>query len=164
LNRPVKTMILILTVLWFVVGCGDVTNKQSEIFDNQVRLMESADSYTFTKKTGDITNEQGVANFSGFSGVYTVWNLTSAYDVTTNLTISGKIERGNFKLIQITSDHQLVTLWEGGEDKDISISIPEGNSAIKWVGQNSAGHVSIQLEQLEGLEVQPQGDLFDDSQ
>ncbi|WP_157261263.1 hypothetical protein [Paenibacillus wynnii] len=161
MNRSVKVIILLL-VLFCLGGCDSGT--QGVIFENEDRLKESGDSYSFSNKVGEITSEQGQVEFSGFSGVYTALYLNSTSDTTTQIMISGKIRRGDFKLIQITADHQLITLWEGEGNKDMSITVPAGEGSIKWVGRNAAGHITMKLVPQVGLEAQPHGDLFDEEE
>ena len=161
MNRSIKTIILLI-VLLCLGGCG--SGNQGKIYENEDRLKESGDSYSFSNKVGEVTQEQGDVEFSGFSGVYTAWYLTSTSDTTTQIMISGKIKRGDFKLVQITADDQLITLWEGEGNKDMSITIPEGESSIKWVGRNAAGHITMKLKPQVGLEAQPHGDPFDEKE
>lgn len=152
-------LVFILFIFLGVGGCGSFMNKQKNIFNNEDRLLESADSFTFSSKKGEISADQAVINFRGFSGVYTVWQMTSEYDISLNINVHGNIS-GKFKLIQTTEDRQLTTLWTGEKDDDITLKVPKGKSALKWVGQKSAGELTIQFDAQEGLVAEPQADLF----
>ncbi|OZQ64200.1 hypothetical protein CA600_17460 [Paenibacillus sp. VTT E-133280] len=159
MNRSVKLMVIACAILW-LGGCGGFASKQENVFNNENRLLEVGDSFTFSNKKGEINEEHAIIQYSGFSGVYTVWRMTSQEDISLKIKIQGNNKRGKFKLIQTIADQQLTTIWSGEKDEEVILNIPKGSSAIKWVGQKAAGELNIQLDTEDGLEVEPQADLF----
>ncbi len=144
--------------------CSNGTAQQENIFNDEERLMDSGDSYTFAGKSGDVTEEEAYIKFSGFSGLHTIWHLNTASDVTTKISIRGNADRGKFKIIQVNGNSEIHTLWEGEGDEEIELYLPKGSGAIKWVGQKASGKVTMQLEPQQGLEVTPQKELFEDDE
>lgn len=151
-------------LMLYLGGCDSRTMEQENIFNDDARMMDSGDSYSFGSKLGNVTEKEANIKFSSFSGLYTVWQLNATSDVTTKLSISGNAKRNKFKIIQVNGDSEIYTLWEGEGDKEIVLSIPKGNTAIKWVGKKTSGKVMMQLEPQQGLEVTPQKGLFEDDE
>lgn len=160
MKRTVKLVFIICTVLW-IGGCGSFANTQAKVFNNDDQLLESGDSYTFENTVGEISVNEASFDFDGFSGVYTAWKINSPNNEAITIKIEGSINRGKFKLIQTTEDRQLTTVWNGEKEENITLEIPEGESALKWVGKKAAGKINIQLESPQGLVADPQTDLFD---
>ncbi|UMV47319.1 hypothetical protein LMZ02_28340 [Paenibacillus macerans] len=50
--------------------CSNGTAQQENIFNDEERLMDSGDSYTFAGKSGDVTEEEAYIKFSGFAGYF----------------------------------------------------------------------------------------------
>ncbi|WP_234414295.1 hypothetical protein [Paenibacillus sp. CAA11] len=139
-----------------------MNGKQSRIFNDEKRQVESGDSYTFGSKVGEVTNEKAEVSFSGFTGLYSMWDLTSSSELTTTLSISGNIQHGKFKLIEVTPDQQLVTLWEGDGDSKLSVKIPPGTTTIKWVGKRASGKLHLELAPQKGLQAELRTELLKD--
>ncbi|WP_110934032.1 hypothetical protein [Paenibacillus bouchesdurhonensis] len=163
MNKWIKIFFLAMLMLW-LGGCDNRTMEQENIFYDDARMMDSGDSYSFARKLGNVTEKEANIKFSGFSGLYTVWHLHTTSDVTTKISISGTAKQDKFKIIQVNGGSEIHTLWEGEGDQEIVLSIPEGDSAIKWVGKKTSGKVIMQLEPQQGLEVTPQKGLFEDDE
>ncbi|MFC3748318.1 hypothetical protein [Paenibacillus sp. GCM10012306] len=160
MNKLLKTFSIIL-LIFNVGGCGTGSNNQEKIFNDNKRLMDSGDSYTFSSKTGKITEDHAEIKFSGFSGVYTVWSITSDADVTTKININGNAKDDKFKIIQVNEYKELITLWNGEGATELTISIPKGSSAIKWAGKHASGKVMMELETKSEMKIASQKDLFE---
>ncbi|QSF44230.1 hypothetical protein [Paenibacillus tianjinensis] len=160
MKRTLNLVLIMCTVLW-IGGCGVFVNKQEKLFNNENRLLESGDSFTFENKVGEISSKEADFKFSGFSGVFTVWKINSQNNETITIKIEGSINRGKFKLIQTTEDHQLSTIWIGDKEGNITLEIPKGKSALKWVGKKAAGKIKLQFDPPQGLVADPQTDLFE---
>ncbi|WP_238332894.1 hypothetical protein, partial [Mannheimia haemolytica] len=50
--------------------CSNGTAQQENIFNDEERLMDSGDSYTFAGKSGDVIEEEAYIKFSGFAGYF----------------------------------------------------------------------------------------------
>ncbi|MFF2017416.1 hypothetical protein [Paenibacillus sp. NPDC058177] len=160
MNKLLKSFSIIL-LIFIVGGCGIGSNTQETIFNDNQRLMDSGDSYTFGSKTGKITEDHAEIKFSGFSGVYTVWSIMSDADVTTKINISGNAKNDKFKIIQVNENKELITLWKGEGATELTVSIPKGGSSIKWAGKHASGKVVMQLETNSEMRVASQKDLFE---
>ena len=57
------------------------------------------------------------------------------------------MEKGNFKIIEITPDKEVITLWENLDDATaegtLNIDVEEGTSLIKIVGKKAKGDIQI---------------------
>ncbi|AWB43094.1 hypothetical protein DCC85_01830 [Paenibacillus sp. CAA11] len=155
------SVILIWVMSFSLYGCGAGESKMS-IYSDEERLTEEGDSYTFVDEEGEVTAERVRLKYRGFSGVYTPWHLSSTKDTTTTLQIEGKEKLGNFKLILVTAD-KVETLWKGGKTKALTIQIPKGESMIRWVGQKSAGNLTMTLKGQEGLTVTASSNVIGNS-
>lgn len=161
LKFRIGSVILLLITVGSLVGCSATQNKMS-IYSNEERLIETEDNYTFVHKTGKITAKEGAVKFRGFTGLYSAWHLTSDSDRPLKIKITGRVKFGNFKLIHVTAGNKVETIWKGGKETEVTVSVPKGSSTLKWVGQKATGKITITLEPQEGLIVVPTTDFTDD--
>lgn len=148
----------LLLLISLLSACGDDKGK---LFQDVERQKDSGDSYSFVNSESEITAESADCKFSRFSGIYTVWEITSTAEAETKLRISGSTKADKFKIIQVDENKELTVLWEGGEEKELDLKLPQGKSAIKFVGNKGSGKVHMDLEPQTGMEVNVTDDMFE---
>lgn len=90
---------LLFIVFIIVTGCNYINNTQNKIYNNDNTQLQQGDSYTFKDKLGEIEDEKVNINFTDFTGLYSIWDVTTSLEQTLSLSIKGNIKRGDFKII-----------------------------------------------------------------
>ncbi|OAB45221.1 hypothetical protein [Paenibacillus glacialis] len=159
MNKYSKISLLLLLIL-ILSGCNTSSNSQIKIFDDNKRLAESGDTYTFSSNTGHISDSKANLKYAGFSGVYTIWKINSDGDVGTNMKVNVATKKGDFKIIHVTPDNIVNSIVLEIDDKQQfeSLHLSKGDHFIKVVGKNTSGSVDLEIELKKGLLVIPQGD------
>lgn len=158
MKKWVRIMPLLLLVSLLSACGGD----KGKLFYDEERQKEPGDSYSFVNSESEITAQSADCKFSRFSGIYTVWEITSSAGAKTKLRISGSTKADKFKIIQVDDNKELTVLWEGGEEKELDLKLPQGKSLIKFVGNKGSGNVHMDLEPQTGMEVNVTDDMFED--
>ena len=142
-------IITTLSVLGLLLGgCSNsITDMQSRGYDDDSFLADESCSYTYIEKLGNVTSDSVDLQFKGFTGNDYVWYLTAAETSAFSLDYSVDVEKGNFKIIEITPDKEVITLWENLDDASaegtLNIDVEEGTSVIKIVGKKAKGDIKI---------------------
>lgn len=129
-------------------GCSNsITDMQSKGYDDDSVLADESCSYTYIEKLGNVTSDSVDLQFKGFTGNDYVWYLTADETSEFSLDYSFDVEKGNFKIIEITPDNKVITLWENTDDAStegtLNIDVEEGTSLIKMVGKKTNGDIQI---------------------
>lgn len=165
MNQSLKflqaTMLALLLIV-FLGGCDAMNNKQSKIYKDEVAQLQQGDSYTFGNKLGEIEDEKANISFTKFTGLYSLWDVTSSVEQTITLKITGNIQQGDFKIIAVTPDHKVVKIWEGEGDAEKSLEVHSGTTVIKWVGKRASGKLSLELAPQAEIQSKARSDLFED--
>lgn len=131
-----KKILIILMFLFILVGCsiGQIEDKNGpddytvvtitdkQILSNNNKYMEYG-SVTVTK------DNKTVINISKFSGIKEVLKFTKKTDVT----ISSIVEKGNFRIIIVTSDNNLKDIEI---NKKVDVTFNSGDK-LKIVGESA---------------------------
>lgn len=156
------TPLLILLIIVFLGGCDAMNNAQSKIYKDEKAQLKQGDSYTFGNKLGEIQDGKTNISFTGFTGLYSLWDVTSSVEQTVTLKITGSIQKGDFKIIAVTPDHKIIKIWEDEGDSDISLQVHPGTTVIKWVGKRASGKLNLELAPQTGIQSKARSDLFED--
>lgn len=129
-------------------GCSNsITDMQSRGYDDDSFLSDDSCSYTYAERLGNVTSDSVDLQFKGFTGNDYVWYLTADETSEFSLDYSFDVEKGNFKIIEITPDKEVITLWENLDDATaegtLNIDVEEGTSLIKIVGKKAKGDIQI---------------------
>lgn len=145
--KTIKTPILILLALILFSGCQS-TPSQDSIYDQDNKLIAVGDSFYFTDRLGSVDENQMELTFKRFYGVQTIWIIESKQDTLT-FAIEPNIKSGEFKVILITPDQQIVNLTEISIDGKVEVETELGEYRLKIVGRNAHGTISMSYSHTE---------------
>jgi len=119
-------------------------NAHDKIYEDNGKIAESGDSYSYMKKEGTSSNNKSKLEFN-LSGMETLWEITTAEETVIDIEFTSDIERGNLKLVIISPDNVVQTIFEQSGSGTESISLEPGQSRIKIVGKSATGTIEFKL-------------------
>jgi len=60
-----------------ITSCSFVTNYQKSIFDDENKIADEGDSYTYSTRQGKSAGNEANIKFASFSGMDTIFEITS---------------------------------------------------------------------------------------
>ncbi|MNJ40122.1 hypothetical protein D3C77_350080 [compost metagenome] len=146
--------IILMIVVLLLNGCIN-NNKviQEEVYSNNDRLVEQADTFSYTdSKEIKQSSEQLSLEFATFTGVNTMWKITADEEKELELQINQHIDEGEFKTIVVGQEQEVSILCEGDRSQTTSIKLqPNEEYRIKIVGSQAKGKIDINLKPQNGV-------------
>ena len=139
--KTMKTPILILLAIILLSGCG-ATPSQESIYDQDEKLVNVVDSYFFTTRLGSVNKDNMEITFKKFYGVETIWKIEAEHESIT-FTIDAQIDRGEFKVILVTFDKQIINLSENSINGKVTVKTEPGEYRLKIVGRDAYGSIRM---------------------
>lgn len=130
----------ILVTIKLVSFAGDY---QKSIYNDNSKIVNSADSYTFLTNTNDINGNTLTESFNKFTGMVTVYDLKTNEDSTIKVDFKTDISSGNFKIVLIDPNDNVTDILEKSASVNKEIELPSGKSRIKIVGYNAKGNINL---------------------
>lgn len=141
-------------------GCAP--SRHAAIYDDDARICDNADSYTFVNYRGGIDPEGGEVelDFAGFTGKYTLWNLYT--DGEAGATLSGEVAVGSepYRLVMVTPEDDVVEILEGSGTVDEQLELADGRTRLVMLEKNAKGSVALELEASDSAKVDISSDLM----
>ncbi|AIS52839.1 hypothetical protein TKV_c16850 [Thermoanaerobacter kivui] len=138
-------LILSLIILTFC-GCENINKYQKDIYDDDSKIVNVGDSYSFSKRIENNINNNLKIKYNGFYGMETIWDIKSEGNGAVIIRFDSQVDRGKFKLVFITPDNEVIKVFEQSEKGEKIIETKKGKSRIKIVGNNAKGQVEINVE------------------
>lgn len=148
-----------MLVILLLNGCTNNNVIQEEVYSNNDRLARQADtfSYSDSKKIQQST-EQLSLEFAIFTGVNTMWKISTDEEMELELQINQNLDSGEFKTIVVSQDKEVSVLCEGNQSQMSSIQLqPNKEYRIKIVGSQAKGNVDITLKPQQGVHIEAVG-------
>ena len=144
------TLTLAISVL---TGCiNDPAYKG--IYTSDQQIIKQADSWSYGSSVGPITAEGTTLSYKDFSGMDTFWRLEVSENSTLTIDYSSVVNGGQFKLVLITPDNTVSTVFEQGQDSK-TLNLPAGKSRIKIVGLKASGELNVSLQPGPSVTITP---------
>lgn len=143
INRR-KKGIFIIIVLILLSGC-QITPHQNTIYDQDDKIVSEGDSFYFTDRLGAVNDNNMELTFKRFYGVQTIWMIEATEDIL-EFNVKAQIESGEFKVVLITPDQQIVNLTEEAIDGHFRVETVSGEYRLKIVGRNANGMINISFD------------------
>lgn len=143
-NKWLSLLIITIISLVLISGCSRVNAYQKGIYGDFKKIVKQWDSYTYKKRVGSISNNEGNISFSKFSGMETLWNIRAGEESSITINYDFEIDKGDFKLVLINPKSGIEIL-KGSSNGEYEIELMEGKSRIKIVGREAKGKISIVL-------------------
>lgn len=131
---------------------------ERNIYNNEEKILSERDSYSYLRKK--LKDEENSINFKfvEFTGIDTAYDITCDKEIFVNLEYESEILKGEFKVLLITSNNEIVNILEGSNKGNNNIKIPTGDSKIRIVGNKSTGNLKINITSTNDMEIKV-GDL-----
>ncbi len=146
--RKIHLVPIIMSAL-VMAGCSNVSAMQQKGYEDKEFLTSDSCSYTYQSKVGNVDSESAELEFKGFSGNDYLWYVDASEDTQVECTGSINVNKGDFKIIAVSEDKELTTVWENIEsdnnENNIIIDVPEGRNVIKIVGRKSSGDINLRI-------------------
>lgn len=132
---------------------------QEEVYSNNDRLVGQADTFSYSdRKQIKQTTEQLSLEFAIFTGVNTMWKISTDEEMELELQINQQLDDGDFKTILVSQGQEVSILCEGDQSQTTSIQLqPNKEYRIKIVGSQAKGNIDITLKPQQGVHIEAVG-------
>lgn len=128
-----------------LLGCnGNVYQKS--IYTNDKKIAKEGDSFSFLVRNGCTTKEEADIKFTSFDGDQTLWAIDAEKEGTVHLNFNSSLKSGKFKVVLITPDNEVISVFEEGKNSKDEFKIKKGKSRIKIVGSGAKGAINLSLK------------------
>lgn len=128
-------------------GCSGADLDKQAIYGDDVKIAAEGDSYTFTNRVGSADDDAKLdLAYDGFSGSNSIWTVDFAEFGTLTVEYESNVTRGDFKVVLVGPETQVITLFEGTELSGTTADLTAGKYTIKLVGREASGTVKMTLE------------------
>lgn len=142
----------ILLSLFTLSGCTFNSTKvvQEDVYTNNDRLVQQSDTFSYSNSEKKSRSEKELSlEFIMFSGVNTLWEVSSDTEQELKIDIDQQISDGKFKIIVVSHDNEnnkINVLSEGSQAETASITLkPTTEYRIKIVGSKAKGNIKMEL-------------------
>lgn len=150
----------VLWILMMVAGLSGCThfNYDIDLYSDEEWIAGEGDTYSYVRRTMEITSGDLDLSFSGFYGKHTVWRIDASIDgvLPVDILIQGDLN-GLYKICLISPDKEVTVAAQGAGSFYRNLPVSPGRQYITLVGHNASGKVVVRLgtdEILEGINVQ----------
>jgi len=143
-NLTLLCIALLFTSIFF--GCGPDADKR-DIYDNDMYIAQEGDNFSFYNRVGEEDEKHIDIKFNGFYGAQTIWAIQTEENSDINLSFDSIIKSGDFKVVLITPEQELISITEQDNNGTFKINVSPGKYKIKIVGKNASGNLRIDLSE-----------------
>lgn len=151
-NKFILWMLVILVVI-NIAACNSVVKYQNSIFHDKSKIVREADSYTYGSRTSNSRGNEYDIKFASFSGMETIYRIKSDRENDVIVDFEAIVEDGEFKVVLITPDDEIINIVNGTDEGNETIKIKEGVSHIKLAGKKAKGNISIKIHAEDGIKI-----------
>ncbi|MEQ8201395.1 MAG: hypothetical protein ABRQ24_08265 [Syntrophomonadaceae bacterium] len=143
-SRRAIIALFVLMMLAFY-GCRFTAPYQLSIYNDDAKIAQPGDSYSFNQRVGRTVANQLSLQFSGFTGKRTIWSIAAGQDCVLELDLNNEITTGDFKVCLIDPGRKISIISEGSQAGLISVNVPRGDNELTIVGSEAAGKIDMTL-------------------
>lgn len=151
-NKLILGIFIVLTIM-IITSCSSVVNYQNSIFQDENKIVENVDSYTYRSRIGKSRGNKYDVKFASFSGMDTIYKIKSDGENDVVFAFESVIEDGEFKVVLITPDDEIINLVNGTKEGNERIKIKEGVNRIKLVGKKAKGEIKLKIDSGEDIAI-----------
>lgn len=155
MGRKIFVVFTMLLLIMGVVIAGNslsTANSQDTIYDDNSRIIEDGDSYSYVGRNGYVTSNDMLLTYN-MSGMETLWDVKASCGSALNVDYSSLLIYGRCKLVLIDPNGSVTTIFEGDGSGKKSLCLKKGTYRIKLVGQGAKGQVDVKVKPSEGVRV-----------
>lgn len=147
MKRDIRVFLIILVLTAIVMtGCTSGSRYQKSVFNDDDKIINGEDSYTYKKRIGNMVKDRIDMKFGTFTGIDTVNKIKAEKDDDIVIKFESKIDKGDFKVVLITPDDKIINILEGTSEGTKTIPIKKGLNRIRVVGKEAKGKVKIEID------------------
>lgn len=147
MKRDIRVFLIILVLTAMAMtGCTSGSRYQKSVFNDDDKIINGEDSYTYKKRIGNMVKDKIDMKFGIFTGIETVNKIKAEKDGELLFTFQSKINEGDFKVVLITPDDEIINILEGTSEGTKTIPIKKGVNRIRLVGREAKGKVKIEID------------------
>ncbi len=144
----IKNLIILMfngLMILVLAGCMNMQEEKRESLYDDAVIVEEVDDYTYSNKMRRVLNNEAKIGFSSFTGVDLVMNITTIRNQEIEIDYLSKITSGDFGIVLILPDNEVVTILNGSQEGTGTFSIKKGLNRIKILGKESTGDIRIKV-------------------
>lgn len=135
-----------LVILSFVLGGCGIDEDKETIYDDDQRIAQEGDSFSFYQRTGETDEKHVDIKYNRFYGVQTLWVIKTKDQSEINLNYNSQVNNGKFKVVLITPEREVINIAEQNRKGSFKVAVSKGKYSLKIVGNNANG--AIRFEQM----------------
>jgi len=136
-------VIFVIILSSYLLLSQDIDQEKKEVYENDGRIMQEADSYYFRKRIAE-NDEHGIyLEFNRFYGVQTLRVIDAGDNSEIALDYRLLVKGGKFKVVLLTPEGELLKVAEQDGEGTFSVPASEGDYRVKIVGENADGIIEI---------------------
>lgn len=144
MNKKSLILVGVLLLTLLLSACSSNGDKKG-IYNDNSKIIKEGDSYTYKERKGETTENGCNIEFSSFSGMETIWSIEALKEDKITINFNSKVNKGDFKLVLITTDNEVINILENTQEGNSEVTIKEGKSRIKFVGKATSGSCEISI-------------------
>lgn len=148
--------ILILIICLFIIGIvswkyipmlewGVIGAHEKNMYDNEQRIKEQGDSYSYLLRKLNNNNDEVELKFSEFTGTDTLYTMECDFDTSIKLNYNLELSKGRFKIVVIDPSGDIMNITESSGKDTKEIKLKSGVYRIKLVGEKTSGLLKISI-------------------
>lgn len=154
MNKNIKVLLVIifLTVLVGTFVFNPIMKRlfsgfnQNNIYNNDKIIAGSADSYSYLSRQGQVKDNVAELSFQ-LTGVDTIWSFSTTESKNMTLHYDIKIKQGQFKVVLVNANKEVITLLEEEGKDSIDFSLEPGKNVIKIVGKKALVELYLKIDE-----------------
>ncbi len=142
-----RSAIIAVFVLMMLVltGCRYSDPYRIGFYDDNARIAQQGDSYSFTDRLGRTVANELDLTFTSFTGKQTIWLIPAGQDCVLELNVVNEITEGKFKVCLIDPNRQVSVISEGSQTGTIDLNIAKGENVLTIIGSKASGTIDMTL-------------------
>ncbi len=145
MNRRSANIAVLVLILLVLSGCRYSDPYRLSYYDDDARIAQQGDSYTFSDRLGRTVANELALSFTDFTGKQTIWVIPAGQDLSMELNLNNEITGGRFKVCLIDPNSQISVISEDSQKGIINLNIPKGENVLTIVGSRASGTVAMTL-------------------
>ena len=148
-----KITVIFIAVLVFVMYNLFINvNTYNDVYDDNTKISQMGDSYSYIGKVGTSEGQKTELKFE-LSGMETLWEIEAEEDSYLDTEYLSSIESGQLKVVMITPQNEVETIFEQTGTGNKSILVKAGLNRIKIVGKSAKGNIKFTLYPGENIQL-----------
>lgn len=134
----------IFVLLIFVLTSCTVKLPEYNVYDDDAKIVKNTTSMSNRSSETHMNNLYNIV-VGTFNGTKLRWNLDSKAGGTITVVYDLNVTKGRFKLVLISPDKNVTTIFEGTGSGSKTLKLEGGINEIKFVGDQAGFSLKIEL-------------------